>query len=87
MDVGCHHRGVDAQLLAIFQAELNGALDYGRVDRLHGGWGESIEGTVESSMLGPAMTVEVRKGAQGMAVIDAFPQLAILPVLDAHEAE
>jgi hypothetical protein len=26
MNVGFHHRGVDAQLLAVFQAELDGTL-------------------------------------------------------------
>jgi hypothetical protein len=63
MDVGFHHGGIDAQLLAIFQTKLDGGLDYSLIDRLHGGWGEPIEGSIESVMLGHAVTVEVRKGA------------------------
>jgi hypothetical protein len=66
---------------------LDGGLDHSLIDRLHGGWGESIEGAVESIMLGHLVAVEVRKGAQGRAVIDALAQLAIIPVFDAHENE
>ena len=36
-------------------------------------------------MLGHGLAIEVRKGAQGIAVLDAFAPLAIVPVLDAHE--
>jgi len=36
-------------------------------------------------VLGHGLAIEVRKGAQGIAVLDAFAQLAIVPVLDAHE--
>jgi hypothetical protein len=72
MDIGFHYGGIDAQLLAIFQTELDGGLDHSLIDGLHGGWGEPIEGAVESIMLGYTVAVEVRKGAQGMAVIDAF---------------
>lgn len=38
-------------------------------------------------MLGHALAAEVRKAAQGIAVIDAFAQLAIIPVFDTHEDE
>ena len=87
MDIGFHYGSIDAQPLAIFQTELDGGLDHRLIDRLQGGGSEPVEGTVESIMLGHAMTVEVRKGAQGMAVIDAFAQLAIIPVFDAHKDE
>ncbi len=87
MDVGFHHRGVDAQLLAVFQAELDRTLDYGLVDGLHGGRGEPVEGAVEGVVLGYAMAVEVGKAAPGIAIVDAFAQLAIVPVFDAHEDE
>src|ERR1039457_5691060 len=87
MDVGFHHRGVDAQLLAVFQAELDRTLDHGLVDGLHGGRGEPVEGAVEGVVLGYAMAVEVGKAAPGIAIVDAFAQLAIVPVFDAHEDE
>src|SRR5205823_8157202 len=67
------------------EAELDGGLDHSLIDRLHGGWGKPIEGTVESIMQRNAVAVEVRKGAQSMAVVDAFAQLAIIPIFDAHE--
>jgi hypothetical protein len=38
-------------------------------------------------VLGHAPAVEVGKAAQGIAVVDAFAQLAIVPVLDAHQDE
>src|ERR1017187_647463 len=57
------------------------------VDSLHGGRGEQVEGAVEGVVLGHAVAVEVGKAAQGIAVVDAFAQLAIVPVLDAHEDE
>src|SRR5215472_15621560 len=81
MNIGFHHGGIDAQLLAIFQAELDGGLDHSLIDRLHRVRGKPIEGTVESIMLGHAVAVEVGKGAQGIAVVDAFAQFAIIPVL------
>src|SRR4029077_13213400 len=87
MDIGFHHRGIDAQLLAIFQTKLDGGLDHSLIDGLHGGWGKPIEGAVESIVLWHAMAVEVREDAQSMAVVDAFPQLAIVPIFDAHEEE
>jgi len=81
MDVGLHHRGVDAQLLAVFQAELDRGLDHGLVDGLHGGRGEPVKGTVEGVVVGHAMAVQVGKAAQGIAVVDAYPQRAIVPIL------
>src|ERR1700693_5921738 len=87
MNVSFYHRGIDAQLLAVFQAELDGTLDHSPVDSLHGGWREPVEGAVEGVVLGHAMAVEVGEGAQGIAIVDAFAQLAIVPVLDAHQDE
>jgi len=79
--------GIHAQLLAIFQTELDSGLHYRPVDGLHGGWGEAVESAVEGIVLGHELAIEVRKGAQGIAVLDAFAPLAIVPVLDAHEHE
>ena len=87
MDVGFYHGGIHAQLLAIFQTELDSGLHYRLVDGLHGGWGEAVESAVEGIVLGHQLAIEIRKGAQGIAVLDAFAPLAIVPVLDAHEHE
>jgi len=85
MDIGFHHGGVDAQPLAILQTELDGGLHHRLIDRLHSDWGEPIKRTIESIVFGYAVAMEVRKGAQGITVVDAFAQLAIIPVFDAHE--
>ena len=74
-------------MLAIFQAELDGGLDHGPVDGLQGGRGEPVKGAVEGIVLGHALAVEVGKVAQRIAVVDAFAQLAIVPVFDAHQDE
>jgi hypothetical protein len=83
MNVSLHHRSVHAQLLAVFQTQLDGMPDYGLINGLHRGRGEPVEGVV----LGYAVAIEIGKRAQGETVIDAFAQLAIIPVLDAHENE
>jgi hypothetical protein len=82
LDVTFDYGSVDTQTLAVFQAELDGGLDHRLIDGLQGGWGEP-EGAVESIMLGHTLAVEVRKSAQSIAVVDAFAQFAIIPVLDA----
>jgi hypothetical protein len=40
---------------------------------------------VKGIVFGHGMAVKVGKAAQRVAVIDAFAQLAVIPVLDAHE--
>ena len=55
------------------------------VDGFQGGRGEPVEGAVESIVPGNGVAVEIGKAAQGKAIVDAFAQLAIIPVLDAHE--
>jgi hypothetical protein len=52
MDIGFHHGRVDAQLLAIFQAELDRGLDHGLIDGLQGGRGDPVEGAIAGVVLG-----------------------------------
>src|SRR6266536_3420187 len=87
MNVGFHYRGVDAEFLAVFQAELHRRLDYGLVDGFQRGWRESVEGPVEGVVLGDQVAVKLRESAQGVAIVDALAQFAIVPVLDAHESQ
>src|ERR1035438_2645804 len=42
---------------------------------------------LKAVVLRHAMAVEVGKAAQGKAVVNAFAQLAIIPVFDAHQDE
>ena len=58
MNVGFHYRGVDAELLAVFQTELDGRLDHGLVDGFQRGRREPVEGPVEGVVLGDEVAVE-----------------------------
>src|SRR5487761_1895173 len=87
MNIGFYHRGIDAELLAVFQAEFHGLLHYGSVNGCQCVGGEPVEGTVESIVLGDSVGVKQCKAAQGIAIIDALGQFAVVPVLDAHESQ
>jgi len=52
MDIGFYDRGIDAELLAVFQFEFHGGLHYELIDRCQGGRGEPVEGTIESIVQG-----------------------------------
>src|SRR5580700_1493401 len=78
MDIGFYHRSIDAELLAIFQIEFHGGLHYESIDGCQRGRGEPVEGTVESIVLGHGVTVELRKGAQCEAIVDAIAQVAVV---------
>src|SRR5712691_5474894 len=85
MNVGFHYRGVDAEFLAVFQTEFHGALDHKLVDGLERGWSEPVEGPVEGVVLGDRVAIKLGKPAQRVAIVDAVAQVAIIPILDAHE--
>src|SRR5450631_695584 len=84
---GFHYRGVDAEFLAVFQAELDGRLNHGLVDGFQRGRRESVEGPVEGVVLGDKVAVKLREAAQRVAIVDTLAQFAIVPVLDAHESQ
>ena len=85
MDIGFHDRGIDAELLAVFQVEFHGCLHDELVDGRERGRGDPVEGAVEGIVLGNGVAIEKRKGAQGEAIVDALAQVAVIPILDAHE--
>ena len=58
-----------------------------KVDGCHRGRGEPVEGAIEGIVLGHGMAVEPGKAAQGVAIVDTLAQLAVVPVLDAHERQ
>ena len=70
MNIGFYDRGIDAELLAVFQVEFHGCLHYELVDGCQRGRGEPVEGAVESVVLGNGVTVELRKAAQREAIVD-----------------
>src|SRR5580704_8070283 len=86
-NVGFHHRGVDPQLAAVLQAELHSGLDDEVVDGLERRRRQPVEAAVEGVMLGHLLAVEIGEPAQRYSIGDAFTQLAIIPVLQAHQNE
>jgi len=87
VDVGFDDRGVGAKFLAVLQPESDGRLDHLLIDDFQSGWGEPDEGAVEGVMFGDRGAEELGELPQGVAIGDAFAQLAIVPVLDAHQGE
>src|SRR6478609_3038194 len=68
MNVGLHHRGVDTQLLAVFQSELDRRLHHQIIDRLERLGREPIEAAVERIVSRHWQTIEVRELAQCASV-------------------
>ena len=66
MDIGFYDRSIDAELLAVLQVEFHGGLHHEMIDGCQRGRGEPVEGAIESVVLGNGVTVELRKGAQGV---------------------
>ena len=87
VDVRLHHGGIDAELGAVLEAESDGGLDHGVIERADRGGGEASEGPVEGIVLGDRLPIERRKAPEGVAVGDALAQLAEIPVLHALEHE
>jgi len=61
MNVGLHHRGVDAQLLAILQPEFDRRLHHQLIDRLERLGGQPIEAAIERIVSRHRLTIEVRE--------------------------
>ena len=51
MNVGFHHRGVDAESLSVFQTQLDRRLDHELIDVAKRLRGKPVEGAVEGIML------------------------------------
>src|SRR6266851_1615301 len=84
MNVGLHHRGVDAQLLAVLQSEVDRRLHHQIIDRLERLGREPGEAAMERIVSRHRQTIEVRELAQCASIGNPLAQFAILPVLDAH---
>ena len=52
MNVGFHHRGVDAESLSVFQTQLDSRLDHELIDVAKRLRGKPVEGAVEGILLG-----------------------------------
>jgi hypothetical protein len=68
MNVGLHHRGVDTQLLAVFQSELDRRLHHQIIDRLERLGRQPIEAAVERIVSRHWQTIEVCELAQCASV-------------------
>ena len=83
MNVGLHHRGVDPQLRAVLQSELDRRLNHQVVDRFQRLRRQPDEAALERIVLRHRRAVEVGELAQRQSIGDPLAQLAIVPVLDA----
>src|SRR6266550_8082530 len=63
MNVGFHHRGVDAESLAVFQTQLDSGLDDELIDVAKRLRRKPVEGAVERIMLGDRLAVKLGKAA------------------------
>jgi len=87
MNVRFDDRGIDAQLLAIFEPAGDRRPHHCIVDGFERLWGKAIEGSVEGIVFGNGLAVESREAAQRVPVSDALAQFAIIPALDPHESQ
>ena len=85
MNVGLHHRGVDPQLGAILQAELDGCPDYQFINGFEGLRRQTNEAALKGVMFRHRRAVKVGELTQRQPVGDPFAQLAIVPILQPHQ--
>jgi len=85
MNVGLDHRGVDPQLGAVLQAKRHRRLNHQIIDGFERCRRQPVEAAVEGVMLGHRIAVEIGELTQRQAVGDPLAQLAIIPVLEAHQ--
>src|SRR6266480_3472727 len=81
MNVTLYDRRVHAKFLAIFQTQIHCLLHDQLIDGLQRLRSQPVKGTVESTVLGHRLAVEIRELTQRVSVGDAFPQFAVMPVL------
>ncbi len=87
MNVRFDDRGIDAELLAIFESAVDRRPHHCIVEDFERLWRKAIEGSVEGIVFGDGLAVESREPAQRVPVSDALAQFAIIPVLDPHESQ
>ncbi len=85
MNVRFHHGGVDPQLRAVLQAQIDRRLNDRVIDRLHRRGREPVERAVERVVFRDHLARELREIPQRIAVGDPFAQFPIVPVLYAHQ--
>src|SRR6266702_1780460 len=85
MNVSLDDRGVDTQFRAILQSKIDCCLNNQVIDGFESLRCQSDEAALKRVVFGHPRAVEVSKLTQHQSVGDPFAQLAIVPVLDAHE--
>ena len=85
MNISLHHRGVDTQLRAVLHSDVDGCLDQKIIDGFKRLRRELDKRPVEGVMFGHRITVEIRELAQRQSISNPLTQLAIVPILDAHQ--
>ncbi len=87
VDIGFDHRRIDAQLLAIFEAESHSGLHHALIQGLQRLGCEPVKSAVEGIVLGHRLAAEMRELTQRVSVGDPLAQFPIVPVLHAPENE
>jgi len=87
MNVRLHDSAVHPECVAIFQAEIHRRVHHQLIDGFHRLRSQPMKGAVKRMMFGHRLAIEFRELAQRVSVGDAFPEFAIIPVLDALQYE
>jgi len=85
MNVRLDHGGIDPQLRAVLEAEIDCGVDDRVIDGLKRVGGNPVEGSVKRVVFRHPLAIELGEGPQRVPVRDPFAQLAIVPVLHAHQ--
>jgi len=85
VNIGFYNRRIHAQLLPIFQAVIDGRSNDGVIKLLHRRGRQPVECMIESVVPGNRRTLEARKFPQRVSIINTFPKLPVIPILDAHQ--
>jgi hypothetical protein len=87
VNVSLDNGRIDAQFLAVFQAESDSGFDNDFVDRFKRLWGKPVKSPVESVMLGDGLAVKTSESAQCISVCDPFSQFTVIAVFDPHQGQ
>jgi hypothetical protein len=87
VNIGFDNGRVNAQFLAVLQAQVDSGFDYGIVDSLKCCRSKPVKSSIESIMFGNTIAIKTRESPQCIPVRDPFTQFSVIPVLDPHQGQ